>query len=412
MFCRHHKVMKAFAGPSQATSEAGWLAQWEAQVLTAVVGLVEERNSARARIVCIDGGDHCAQQMGAQAHLVLAIRAALGMPQFPLRLEWIPFEDFLEEFGGPGADSQSVDFGDRRRSSSNMLLDSSPPPTRGRGSTSPRSYESGASTPRAGPQQKLCTPHVPQTIAPGTPPAPHEGRLRCVRKPRVPMGRTRSVSESQTTRNAQADWSPAMSNGSPDMEKLQPGSWSEALESCGQVLLGHEAFELQKAAARGELSPKNTPRHAKEASRANGHHERDKTRVSLAATPPRPESRQEGRLLRSSQSPRQGTSGGSVQRRGGSANIAPAGSRPSSIGGNYADRSQLAQALAVEALAALGSENPLIGESTFCPAPGSAWGTSTPSSATSGQHFGSSPRTKAHHRKPQVSPPPDDNRRR
>lgn len=97
--CRQQKVMKAFG---RYTSDAGmqnWVQQWQAQVVQAVAGLVAERDATRARILCIEGGPDCGQQMAAQQHIVSMIRKELSDASFPIRVEWMPIADFWVEFG-------------------------------------------------------------------------------------------------------------------------------------------------------------------------------------------------------------------------------------------------------------------------------------------------------------------------
>merc|ERR1719422_1191699 len=79
--CRQHKIARAFG------------------MQTAAVGLVEERGATRARLVCVDGSLHAQEQLIAQHQLLLAIRATLGKPSFPIRVEWLPLNDFRQEFG-------------------------------------------------------------------------------------------------------------------------------------------------------------------------------------------------------------------------------------------------------------------------------------------------------------------------
>lgn len=101
--CRQQKVMKAFGRYSSAEGSVKWVQQWEAQVVQAVTGLVAERDATRARILCIEGGSDCGEQMAAQQNIVSMIRKELGDAAFPIRTEWIPVDDFWAEFGRGGA---------------------------------------------------------------------------------------------------------------------------------------------------------------------------------------------------------------------------------------------------------------------------------------------------------------------
>lgn len=97
--CKQQKIMRAFSTIG-STLGKGWVAQWESHVLMAVVGLVEERGAHQARIVCVDGGENCVEQMAAQHHLVQAVQAALGNASFPVQCVWMSFEAFCAEFDG------------------------------------------------------------------------------------------------------------------------------------------------------------------------------------------------------------------------------------------------------------------------------------------------------------------------
>lgn len=103
LICRQQKIMRAFG------QSGSWcVEQWENQVLIAVVGLVEERDAERVRILCIEDAEHCEEQMAAQKRLIQSIRSGLGDPSFPIRVEWMPFVEFQLEFAaGCGSISTS-----------------------------------------------------------------------------------------------------------------------------------------------------------------------------------------------------------------------------------------------------------------------------------------------------------------
>mmetsp|Transcript_96708 Transcript_96708/g.167854 ORF Transcript_96708/g.167854 Transcript_96708/m.167854 type:complete len:528 (-) Transcript_96708:34-1617(-) len=105
--CRQQKVMKAFGRYTSGRGIQNWVQQWEAQVVQAVAGLVAERDATRARIVCIEGGPDCGEQMAAQQHIVSMIRKELSDASFPIRVEWMPIADFWAEFGRGSAPAMS-----------------------------------------------------------------------------------------------------------------------------------------------------------------------------------------------------------------------------------------------------------------------------------------------------------------
>jgi len=94
--CKHNKIMKAFGG--NVTSGADWLRQWEGQVVMAAVGLVQERDAKKARLIFIAGAERCQEQMSSQQRLISTICTELENPSFPIRMDWMPIEDLLVAF--------------------------------------------------------------------------------------------------------------------------------------------------------------------------------------------------------------------------------------------------------------------------------------------------------------------------
>jgi len=83
--------MKAFTAADLSST------QWEAQVLMATVGLVEERDAQSARILCLGGLDI---PRYTKDRLTQSIRAALGNPGFPITVECMSMMDFRSKFRG------------------------------------------------------------------------------------------------------------------------------------------------------------------------------------------------------------------------------------------------------------------------------------------------------------------------
>eukprot|EP00927_Polykrikos_kofoidii_P054326 TRINITY_DN48754_c0_g1_i1.p1 TRINITY_DN48754_c0_g1~~TRINITY_DN48754_c0_g1_i1.p1 ORF type:complete len:492 (-),score=71.14 TRINITY_DN48754_c0_g1_i1:220-1521(-) len=79
-----------------------WIPKWEAKVVMAMVTKVQTLGSSRARLICIEGGPFCDLEMSRQPHLVKAIRQELGDPEFRVRVEWMSFAEFNEEFSSEG----------------------------------------------------------------------------------------------------------------------------------------------------------------------------------------------------------------------------------------------------------------------------------------------------------------------
>jgi len=96
--CKRSRIMKAFGVHASAAPQTWSVANWEWQVLVCVTALVQERDAKRVRILCVEGDDHAEEQTAAQQHLLQRIRAELNEPSFPIRVEWMPYQDFSLEF--------------------------------------------------------------------------------------------------------------------------------------------------------------------------------------------------------------------------------------------------------------------------------------------------------------------------
>lgn len=108
--CRQQKIARAF-GPQVASGPGSWsAAEWAFGVQMVVMGLVEEREAGRARLLCVEGSVHAQEQLVAQHRLLMSIRTALGQPAFPIRVEWLPLDDFKQEFGSAKAIPQAGAF--------------------------------------------------------------------------------------------------------------------------------------------------------------------------------------------------------------------------------------------------------------------------------------------------------------
>lgn len=99
--CKANKIMKACSRwPDKM--DASWLAQawreWEAKVLTAVVGLVNEREASAVRIVCIEGGPWSNMQKAKQPDLLNAVCHELGDSSFPVSVVWMTLSSFRGEY--------------------------------------------------------------------------------------------------------------------------------------------------------------------------------------------------------------------------------------------------------------------------------------------------------------------------
>lgn len=100
--CKANKIMKAF-GRWNGIQDGSFMVQacreWVAQVITAVVGLVHEREAHNVRIICIEGGPWVSVQKAKQPHLLHAVCSELGDPSFPVSVTWMTLSSFKGEFG-------------------------------------------------------------------------------------------------------------------------------------------------------------------------------------------------------------------------------------------------------------------------------------------------------------------------
>eukprot|EP00450_Noctiluca_scintillans_P011843 CAMPEP_0194492638 /NCGR_PEP_ID=MMETSP0253-20130528/11126_1 /TAXON_ID=2966 /ORGANISM="Noctiluca scintillans" /LENGTH=319 /DNA_ID=CAMNT_0039333531 /DNA_START=111 /DNA_END=1069 /DNA_ORIENTATION=- len=107
--CKRWKITKAFSQAIDAGANFS-AKHWLSQVALAVAWLVEERCATRANIVCIEGGRWCGHQMGQQEVLCQAVRAELKSADFPIRVKWMPIQDFLDGAGDVGKTPVSRDY--------------------------------------------------------------------------------------------------------------------------------------------------------------------------------------------------------------------------------------------------------------------------------------------------------------
>jgi len=107
--CKRWKITKAFSQAIDAGASFS-AKHWLSQVALAVAWLVEERCATRANIVCIEGGRWCGLQMGQQEVLCQAVRAELKSADFPIRVKWMPIQDFLDGAGDVGKSPVSRDY--------------------------------------------------------------------------------------------------------------------------------------------------------------------------------------------------------------------------------------------------------------------------------------------------------------
>eukprot|EP00928_Gymnodinium_smaydae_P072035 TRINITY_DN55474_c0_g1_i1.p1 TRINITY_DN55474_c0_g1~~TRINITY_DN55474_c0_g1_i1.p1 ORF type:complete len:687 (-),score=83.52 TRINITY_DN55474_c0_g1_i1:231-2117(-) len=84
-----------------------WVAKWEAKVVMATVTKAETLGVVRAKVICISGGRHCDLEMARQPALVRAIKQEMNMQDFRVRVEWMDYADFVESYGGVGAEKHS-----------------------------------------------------------------------------------------------------------------------------------------------------------------------------------------------------------------------------------------------------------------------------------------------------------------
>ena len=103
--CKKLQIQKAFGRAGDmvdSLSGTDWVAKWEAKVVMATVTKIETLEASKAKILCISGGKHCDLEMARQPKLVKAIRQELDQPNFPIKVEWMDFPLFLEEYADQG----------------------------------------------------------------------------------------------------------------------------------------------------------------------------------------------------------------------------------------------------------------------------------------------------------------------
>lgn len=106
--CRSNGIQKAFGKTGDMLDSLkghDWVAKWEAKVVMATVTKAQTLGSAQARIICIAGGRHCDLEMAQQPKLVRAIKQEMQDPSFRVRVDWLEFSQFLDEYGDPATSS-------------------------------------------------------------------------------------------------------------------------------------------------------------------------------------------------------------------------------------------------------------------------------------------------------------------
>jgi len=112
--CRQVGFQKAFGKLGDmvdSLSGKDWVAKWEAKVVMATVTKAETLGTARAKILCLQGGKYCDQEFQRQPALVRAIKTEMRDETFRVSVEWLEIEDFrdlvsrvLSEAGGKDKD--------------------------------------------------------------------------------------------------------------------------------------------------------------------------------------------------------------------------------------------------------------------------------------------------------------------
>lgn len=102
--CKDLNITKAYAKKGDTLdmlSGNNWIPKWESKVVATAVTLAQTLGSKKVKILCISGGHYCDQEMARQPSLVRAIKremAEAGNESFQVKVEWLEFDHFLEEY--------------------------------------------------------------------------------------------------------------------------------------------------------------------------------------------------------------------------------------------------------------------------------------------------------------------------